>query len=71
MKVKNTLYLYVITIVVAFGSFVCGYSLVCISMISNTIHKHHPMSPSQFDYQLSLITTLLPLGAILGTPHST
>jgi hypothetical protein len=66
MQVKNTLLLYTMAVVVAFGSFVFGYALVCISMMAEIIEASHQMTTSEFDYQLSLITTLLPLGAFIG-----
>lgn len=66
MGIKNKPFLYVISIIVAFGSFVFGYSLVCISMMSDNIQKANPVNEKEFHFQLSLITTLLPLGAFLG-----
>jgi len=69
MQVKNTLSLYAVSVVVAFGSFVFGYVLVCISMMAcDPIKEIQQIKASKFDYQLTLITTLLPLGAFLGNP---
>jgi hypothetical protein len=67
MGVKNKALLYAFSIVIAFGSFVFGYALVCISMMADNIQTAHPIDAHEFDFQLSLITTLLPLGAFLGT----
>ena len=67
MGVKNKDFLYLVSVIVAFGSFVFGYALVSISMMSDQLHKAHPIGDSEFVFQLSLITTLLPLGAFLGT----
>lgn len=66
MAVKNKDFLYLVSVIIAFGSFVFGYALVCISMMSDQLHKAHPITDSEFVFQLSLITTLLPLGAFLG-----
>lgn len=66
MKVKNTLYLYVIGVIISFGSFVFGYSLVCISMKASEINNIPSMKSGDIDFELSLITTLLPLGAFIG-----
>jgi hypothetical protein len=66
MAIKNKSFLYAISIVIAFGSFVFGYALVCISMMSDNLQAAHPIEPKEFVFQLSLITTLLPLGAFLG-----
>lgn len=43
MRVKNTWLLYLSAVVVAFGSFVFGYALVCTSMMSGNILQAHPM----------------------------
>ena len=67
MRLKNQPLMYFFTVTIAFGSFIFGYSLVCISMMSDHIHKANPMTDPQFDVQLSTITTLLPFGAFIGT----
>lgn len=66
MRVKNKFYLYLIGIIISFGSFVFGYSLVCISIKADEINQIQPMKNGEMDFQLSLITTLLPLGAFIG-----
>ena len=37
MRIKNKTFLYAISVIIAFGSFVFGYALVCISMMSDNI----------------------------------
>jgi len=44
MRLKNLPLFYGITIVIAFGAFVFGYSLVSISMMSDMILANLPMS---------------------------
>ena len=46
MQVKNTFLLYTMSVVVAFGSFVFGYALVCISMMADTIQESKQMKAS-------------------------
>jgi heme/copper-type cytochrome/quinol oxidase subunit 3 len=66
MKIKNKDFLYLISAIIAFGSFIFGYSLVCISMMADKIQLEHNLSGREFDWQLSFITTLMPLGAFIG-----
>ncbi len=70
MIVQNKHILITVSAFVAFGSFVFGYSLVAMSMMSEVISQSNSLTADQKDYQLSIITTLLPLGAFLGkTSH--
>ena len=39
MKIKNKDFLYLISAIIAFGSFIFGYSLVCISMMADKIQN--------------------------------
>lgn len=67
MQVKNKPLIFLLSVVVSFGSFVFGYSLVCISMLETPIQLYNRLGDSEIDYWLSILTTALPLGAILGT----
>jgi hypothetical protein len=44
MRIKNKTFLYAISVVIAFGSFVFGYALVCISMMSDNIQAAAPVT---------------------------
>lgn len=66
MKVINKHVLITISFLVSFGNFVFGYSLVAISMMADQIAHHNSLNGPDKDYQLSIITTLLPIGAFLG-----
>ena len=66
MKVINKHVLITISFLVSFGNFVFGYSLVAISMMADQIAHHNSLNGPDKNYQLSIITTLLPIGAFLG-----
>ena len=53
-------------VVVAFGSFVFGYQLVCMSIMADQIKASYPIPPERFEITLSILTTLLPIGAFIG-----
>jgi len=71
MRVINKYLIFIVSTSVAFGAFVFGYSLVAISMMADFIFQTNAVTADQQHYQLSIITTLLPLGAFLGTPSPT
>lgn len=43
MQVKNTIYLYLVGLIISFGSFVFGYSIVCMSIKADSISAIQPM----------------------------
>lgn len=67
MRVINKHLLIFISFLVSFGNFIFGYSLVSISMMEDPITRENSLNGPERDYQLSIITTLLPLGAFLAT----
>ncbi len=66
MKLINKHILLAISVLLCFGNFVFGYSLVSISMMADSIALENNLNGPEKDYELSIITTLLPLGAFLG-----
>ena len=66
MRIINKHLIIIISIFITFGAFVFGYSLVSMSMKAEVISETNALTSSERDYQLSIITTLLPLGAFIG-----
>ena len=67
MRFINKPLLIIVAVFVALGAFIFGYSLCSISMMADTIAYHNKLTSEEKHFQLSVITTLLPFGAFLGT----
>lgn len=67
MRVINKHLILLVSFLVSFGNFIFGYSLVAISMMEEPIATENSLNGPERDYQLSIITTLLPLGGFLAT----
>ena len=67
MRFINKTLLIIVSLFVALGAFIFGYSLCSISMMAENITQHNKLSEEDKHFQLSVITTLLPFGAFLGT----
>lgn len=64
---RNPIIVYAVALGISAGAFVMGYSLVCLSMLQQEIAKANGLSTEESTNYLSLLTTALPLGAILGS----
>jgi hypothetical protein len=56
--------------IICFGSFVIGYEMVAVTMLERQIRDINGISNGQLHYYLTMAAAMLPLGAIMGTPHN-
>jgi hypothetical protein len=58
-------------VAICFGSFIIGYEMVAITMLEKEISNINGISGQKLQQVLTLVTAMMPLGAILGTAGNT
>ena len=64
-RTKNELLMYIFSFVVVMGSFVMGYSLVCLTMLERQITLKNNLTSEEQPIYLSIATTTFPLGCLI------
>ena len=67
LRVRSSLLIILESIYLSLGSFYTGYNLAVFNQSQSCIEIIHEWSPSEKDFYDGLLTSLLPLGAILGS----